>query len=84
MTNSVYLVQALQSTHLWVEEHLEYECNTLLVGWKVSHNLLLLTVVKFHFDECFIKTNAFNDTLSQYRLVCHIVQFVFNRTTSAV
>ena len=84
MTNSINLIEALKCTKLWVEKYLEYECYTLFVGWKVSHNLLLLTIIKFHLDECLIESDTLNTTLSQYRLICHIVQFVLNGTTTAV
>ena len=44
----------------------------------------LPTIIKFHLDECLIKSDTLNTTLSQYRLICHIVQFVLNGTTTAV
>ena len=84
VADCINLVEALQCSDFRVKQYLEDECHTFLVGREVGHYLPLLAVVQFHLDERLVKSDTFNTTLSQHRLICHVVQLVLNGTATAV
>ena len=80
----VDLVEALDGADLGIEQYLEYEGDTFLMGRQISIDLLLLSVGELHLDEGTVDADALYTALSQYALVGHVVQFIFDGRTSAV
>ena len=79
VTDCVDFVKALDGANLGIEQNLEHECYTFLVGGQVGHDLLLLTVVELHLDEGAVDADALYATLSQHALVGHVVKLIFDR-----
>ena len=84
MAHGINFAQVVNGTNLLVEKGLENEVHTLLVVGHVVHNHLFLAVWERQFQESLVKSNAFNTSLCQNRLVVHVVELVLNGRAATV
>ncbi len=78
------LIEALDGAELRIEQALEHELHTLLVGRKVGHDLLLGAVGQLHLDESLVEANAFHTTLGENLLTVHVVELILDAAATAV
>ena len=78
VTGSTDFVEAFDCAINGVEQCVEHELDALGVGGTRRLDDFCFAV-DFGFEEGTFKTNLFDTASSEYRLVVHLVEFVFNR-----
>ena len=84
MADSVDFVIFLNAAVCLVSQNTQDKFDTFLVAGHFFFQNNFLTVFVGQFQECTGQTDLFDTTLCHYFTGCHIEQFIFNRTTTAV
>ena len=84
VTHCIYFVKAFDGSILRTEQGLKHEVHTFLMVGHIVHEFCLLAIGKCQLEESVVQSDAFHSALYQDRLVVHVVQLVFDGTTTAV
>ena len=84
VADSVDLVEVLDGADLRIEQTLEDQGHTLLMGRQVGHDLLLASVGQLHLDKSLVEADTLYATLGKDALAVHVVELVLDRTATAV
>ena len=78
------LVEVLDGADLRIEQTLEDQGHTLLMGRQVGHDLLLASIGQLHLDKSLVEADTLYATLGKDALAVHVVELVLDRTATAV
>ena len=79
MANSIYFIQTLDNTNLWICQQREDELYALSMLRDLVIDLLLFTIGQLNLYKSTVQANTLSTTTGHHTLIVHIVQSVLDR-----